>query len=490
MPPRFAYWTIILEGKPTAFRAQQREDLLPTFKQLQAKHPDVVMKWFVRGRLWESPEEAEPHGAAPRRNEGRRRGGLAANTDPRARFDVPRDEKRRRFAAKLRRDTGGPSDAPPDQDTPPEDRPEEQKPFRPDRSGPGKPAGDRDRWKPRPPMGAGRPEERKPPFRPDRSGPGKPAGDRDRWKPRPPMGAGRPDERKPFRPDRSGPGKPAGDRDRWKPRPPMGAGRPDERKPFRPDRSGPGKPAGDRDRWKPRPPMGAGRPDERKPFRPDRSGPGKPAGDRASWRPPKSGDGPDRRDRVLRAQVKAVRRTARRKDGRRKAARRRGDLRKAGLHKAARRRDGLPGPDRRERRAGPGNRLPATDPADPSTTARPPQPEPGGPGPGRGGGGVGERPTRRPDRRRRRPSGRPRRWTQRRFRVRVIVSRPVQAGCRLLQRRAAQGPAHADGFAQTVPDRARLPDSATSAARPAGIREGHRDGLEYALLSRTRRHQE
>ena len=61
MPPRFAYWTIIVEGKPTAFRAQDRDDLVPTFKQLQRKHPDAVMMWFARGRLW--PSRA---GAAPR----------------------------------------------------------------------------------------------------------------------------------------------------------------------------------------------------------------------------------------------------------------------------------------------------------------------------------------------------------------------------------------------------------------------------------------
>jgi hypothetical protein len=106
MPPRFAYWTIILEGKPTAFRAQQREELLPTFKQLQARHPDAVMLWFSKGRLWTSPQEAQ---AAARRRAGTERrkpdwrpGG--EHRDPRARFDIPRDEKRRRFAEKLRRD--------------------------------------------------------------------------------------------------------------------------------------------------------------------------------------------------------------------------------------------------------------------------------------------------------------------------------------------------------------------------------------------------
>jgi len=103
MPPRFAYWTIILEGKPTAFRAQHRDELVPTMKQLQARHPDVVMKWFARGRLWSSPEEAQASRRAGT-HEGRgpawRPGG--EHRDPRDRFKIPRDVKRRRFAAKLR----------------------------------------------------------------------------------------------------------------------------------------------------------------------------------------------------------------------------------------------------------------------------------------------------------------------------------------------------------------------------------------------------
>ena len=144
MPPRFAYWTIIVEGKPTAFRAQDRDDLVPTFKQLQSKHPDAVMMWFARGRLWQSEEEArealarrrEEHrprkprfddrtqrpGDAPPvkdrwRNrppgaQGATRGGDAArgrdwrpggqHKDPRDRFKVPRDVKRARFKARRR----------------------------------------------------------------------------------------------------------------------------------------------------------------------------------------------------------------------------------------------------------------------------------------------------------------------------------------------------------------------------------------------------
>ena len=58
MPPRYVYWTILIDGKATAFRAREKEELLPTFNQLRRTNKDVVMKWFARGRLWETPEEA------------------------------------------------------------------------------------------------------------------------------------------------------------------------------------------------------------------------------------------------------------------------------------------------------------------------------------------------------------------------------------------------------------------------------------------------
>src|SRR5262245_55573345 len=108
MPPRYAYWTIILEGKPTAFRAHTRDELVPTFKQLHAQHPDTVLMWFARGRLWPSQEDeraaaaAKRDAAKARRGVGWRPGG--SHRDPRERFKVPRDEKRRRVAAKLRRE--------------------------------------------------------------------------------------------------------------------------------------------------------------------------------------------------------------------------------------------------------------------------------------------------------------------------------------------------------------------------------------------------
>jgi hypothetical protein len=98
MPPRFAYWTILIDQQPTAFRAQKREDLLPTFTQLQRKNPDIVMKWFARGRLWDSPEQAQwsqrnmPRTGEPRGRDWRPGG---EHKDPRARFDKPRPDKPR-----------------------------------------------------------------------------------------------------------------------------------------------------------------------------------------------------------------------------------------------------------------------------------------------------------------------------------------------------------------------------------------------------------
>ena len=58
MPPRYAYWTIIAGGLPTAFRAADRDELLPTFQRLKEKHPDAQMKYFARGKLWESQDAA------------------------------------------------------------------------------------------------------------------------------------------------------------------------------------------------------------------------------------------------------------------------------------------------------------------------------------------------------------------------------------------------------------------------------------------------
>lgn len=116
MPPRFTYWTIIAGGQPTAFRAATQDELLPTLRQLQSKHPDAAMMWFARGKLWPSQEAAamalqmrrQGRPSGDRRGPGWRPGG--EHQDPRDRFKVPRDVKRQRFASRLRRDRFDPEE--------------------------------------------------------------------------------------------------------------------------------------------------------------------------------------------------------------------------------------------------------------------------------------------------------------------------------------------------------------------------------------------
>src|SRR5829696_1032994 len=62
MPPRHAYWTILVDNQPTAFRAHEPDELLPTLNRLKEKHPSAVMMWFENGRLWESIEAARAEG--------------------------------------------------------------------------------------------------------------------------------------------------------------------------------------------------------------------------------------------------------------------------------------------------------------------------------------------------------------------------------------------------------------------------------------------
>src|SRR5436190_15610498 len=94
---RGAFWTIIVDDQPTAFRAPVREDLLPTLTQLHRQHPTAVIKWFQRGRLWETPGDAMDASKPPRRTAGWRPGG--AHKDPRDQYKVPRDVKRARWAS-------------------------------------------------------------------------------------------------------------------------------------------------------------------------------------------------------------------------------------------------------------------------------------------------------------------------------------------------------------------------------------------------------
>jgi hypothetical protein len=111
MPPRYSYWTILAGGLPTSFRAADREDLLPTLRRLQERHPDAEMRWFQRGKLWVSPEAARDYFQKPTPQRGRdwRPGG--EHGDPREAFKKTkqaRNQARRqqRFARKNRPSDG------------------------------------------------------------------------------------------------------------------------------------------------------------------------------------------------------------------------------------------------------------------------------------------------------------------------------------------------------------------------------------------------
>jgi hypothetical protein len=99
MPPRYAFWTILIDNAPTAFRAARHEDLLPSFVQLKRTNPNIAIKWFARGRLWASPEEERAARFKPKpkpepRSREWRPGGQ--HKDPRARFAGPRSHSGKR----------------------------------------------------------------------------------------------------------------------------------------------------------------------------------------------------------------------------------------------------------------------------------------------------------------------------------------------------------------------------------------------------------
>jgi hypothetical protein len=118
MAKRFCCWVIVCGSQPTAFRSREAESLLPTLRQLQRTQPDSILKWFDRGRLWTSPEEARDALRIRQRSpstRGREWRPGGSHADPRAKYQLSRDEKRARFkrrriqspAGKPRRPTGG-----------------------------------------------------------------------------------------------------------------------------------------------------------------------------------------------------------------------------------------------------------------------------------------------------------------------------------------------------------------------------------------------
>ena len=124
MPPRYAYWTILAGGLPTAFRAAERDELLPTFKRIKDKHPDAEMKYFARGQLWESPDDVRrdterrlSRGTERRQTRGPdwRPGGV--HRDPRQPFKDAKkarnlERRKERFERRNKRDNDAPVERP------------------------------------------------------------------------------------------------------------------------------------------------------------------------------------------------------------------------------------------------------------------------------------------------------------------------------------------------------------------------------------------
>lgn len=167
MPPRYAYWTILVDDQPTAFRATKVEELLPTFNRLKQKNPSAVMMWSQFGKLWKSPGEAMAEGKSK---------------DPRQSARPKPEWKPRPQASSLR--TSRPQDPRP-QDH--HSRPKlEWKPkgtFTPAERGHSKPA-----WKPRPQTSSPQPSADRPKLEWKPKGSFTPAPrthPKPEWKPRP-----------------------------------------------------------------------------------------------------------------------------------------------------------------------------------------------------------------------------------------------------------------------------------------------------------------
>ena len=93
---RGAFWTIIVDDQPTAFRAPFREDLLPTLKQLSGSTEAVIE--VVPAGTAVGDAQATRWMPASRRSRGA--GWRPAEPqDPRDHYKVPRDVKRARWAS-------------------------------------------------------------------------------------------------------------------------------------------------------------------------------------------------------------------------------------------------------------------------------------------------------------------------------------------------------------------------------------------------------
>lgn len=230
---------------------------MPTFRRLLEKHPDATMKWFAKGKLWESPEDARRDADArtgsqdsPRPSRGRswRPGG--EHRDPRQPFiDAKKarniDRRKARFERQERAST---RPAPPtarEGEVPRVRREDKRPPWVKPTAGH---AGNRTE---RPAFGKDGPNDAKLRERRPSSGQGQSHGPKSSpWRPKPGgwPSAGSPGSRRTptpsqsrptgFGPSGKGPHAPAAGRARPVSRPPSGAGDAKARsapRPYRPD---------------------------------------------------------------------------------------------------------------------------------------------------------------------------------------------------------------------------------------------------------------
>ncbi len=212
---RFLYWTIVIGAEPTAFRAREAADLQPTLTQIRRKNPEAAIKWFQRGRLWTSPDEARDALAAERaaarsRPPTWRPGGT--HEDPRQKYKDAKKAKWTRFKDAIRRRSEGRAASRPPFDAGSGDRPPRRDGHRGATSSPGA--------RPGSPHSANRPPSDRPPRPPsdrpptDRPYSSRPTSSRP-FKPRS-QGSrqGRPAGGNPHGPPPRGPRGPRGPRDR------------------------------------------------------------------------------------------------------------------------------------------------------------------------------------------------------------------------------------------------------------------------------------
>ncbi len=264
MPPRYAYWTILIDNAPTAFRAREQSELLPTLQQLRRTNKEVALKWFSHGRVWDSPEAAtqRPPAGPPDERRGKEWRPGGQHKDPRARFTKPPKSK-------------GQSDRPfrPKSDRPA--APWTPKPTGDSARGPAKPwqrerGGQTDKprderaagamsspgrrpWEGRPKGAEGRPEGGKRPWQDRPKGTAEAPGAKRPWQNRP-AGGGAGETRRPWEDRPKGPQGAPGAKRPWQNRPASG-GAGETRRPWedRPQSPPKGAPAENRRPWDDRP---------------------------------------------------------------------------------------------------------------------------------------------------------------------------------------------------------------------------------------------